>query len=1001
MSMQEPSVCSLWDLTPPAPAPHSRLYHLEPIGVGTMYVESLTSYVTRLAQAHALPVRELAIHEIAPLLDQHYAPEIVRLMFSRESRVLNGIGPWTAKAVFALEKLTGRNELSFLTMWVFSPVLSKGGLLRSAQAWCPMCYHEWRQAGQRVYNPLLWALRAITVCPHHRQPLHVRCPHPACQASVPFLASRGETGYCPECQGWLGSALPKQGEASLNEEELQQAVWKANASGELLAAGPYLTSPPSKERVAEAMLAYVESRPGESALGIAFRAGLPQNRLQSYLRNTNTLRFDLLLDTCWRLGLSPVHTLIDPETINQNRQSDIDWLQELRAEFDEQSEPPDIVEIQRILTTTLTSDETPPPSLGDVARRVKRSPDTLRHHFPESCRVIAERQQAYHQAEKLRAQRELEAILDSGKAPLPALGEIAQQIDQPKDFLRRHFPELCCAITERRRAYDEAEELRTRRELEAVVKADDDPPPTVCEIAQQLGQSESFLYRHFPELCRTLTERRRAYDEAEELRTRRELEAILNADESPPPTLGEVAQRLEQSEGFLRRRYPELCHTLAERRCAYDETQKLCAMRRLEAVLNADQDPPPSLRKIAQQLGRPDSFLRRNFPELCRLIVEQRLAYRESEKSRLQRALETSLANAEKSPPSLSEVAQQLGQPVWRLWYLFPDLCRAITTQQVRHDQDCVLDQAEAIDRISRPDAAARALQWQQQLEIILISDEAPPPSLREVARRLENDSATLEHYCPDLCQAIMQRRTAYQEAEKLTLQRELEAILASSETPPPSLREVARRLESSDTTLRGYFPDLCQATVQRRKAYQEAEELRIRHELEVILASDEAPPLSWPEVARQLEQPESRLCYHFPGLYQAIVERHQAYRQTEKLTLQRKLEAALTEGKEPAPSLKEIARRFGHSTDRLRRLFPELCQRISARYLADEKARAAQKMEQLQIEIRQATIEIWQGGLYPSRSRVSSRLSKPGYFRSPELDAAWRKALQELGLSD
>jgi hypothetical protein len=36
---------------------HSRLYHLEPIGIGTPFVESLTSYVVRLAEAHSVSPR--------------------------------------------------------------------------------------------------------------------------------------------------------------------------------------------------------------------------------------------------------------------------------------------------------------------------------------------------------------------------------------------------------------------------------------------------------------------------------------------------------------------------------------------------------------------------------------------------------------------------------------------------------------------------------------------------------------------------------------------------------------------------------------------------------------------------------------------------------------------------------------------------------------------------------------------------------------------------------
>nr|MCM0593874.1 TniQ family protein [Gloeotrichia echinulata DEX184] len=47
---------------------HSRLFHLEPIGVGTFYVESLTSYIARLAEAHSVLPGALLALEVKPLI---------------------------------------------------------------------------------------------------------------------------------------------------------------------------------------------------------------------------------------------------------------------------------------------------------------------------------------------------------------------------------------------------------------------------------------------------------------------------------------------------------------------------------------------------------------------------------------------------------------------------------------------------------------------------------------------------------------------------------------------------------------------------------------------------------------------------------------------------------------------------------------------------------------------------------------------------------------------
>ncbi|MEL6578900.1 MAG: hypothetical protein AAFQ14_04045 [Cyanobacteria bacterium J06621_12] len=46
----------------------SRLYFLEPIEIGTPFTESLSSYLTRLAQEHCLPLKKLIMGEITPVI---------------------------------------------------------------------------------------------------------------------------------------------------------------------------------------------------------------------------------------------------------------------------------------------------------------------------------------------------------------------------------------------------------------------------------------------------------------------------------------------------------------------------------------------------------------------------------------------------------------------------------------------------------------------------------------------------------------------------------------------------------------------------------------------------------------------------------------------------------------------------------------------------------------------------------------------------------------------
>ena len=61
------SIYESWDLNPKNALPkRSYLYHLRPIGVGSAYVESLTGYIARLAEAHSVATGALLALELRP-----------------------------------------------------------------------------------------------------------------------------------------------------------------------------------------------------------------------------------------------------------------------------------------------------------------------------------------------------------------------------------------------------------------------------------------------------------------------------------------------------------------------------------------------------------------------------------------------------------------------------------------------------------------------------------------------------------------------------------------------------------------------------------------------------------------------------------------------------------------------------------------------------------------------------------------------------------------------
>src|SRR5260370_4853733 len=66
--MRTQPIFDSWDCTPPILPPRSRLYAIEPIGIGTPFVQSLSGYVARLADAHAVSVGHLLVRELSALV---------------------------------------------------------------------------------------------------------------------------------------------------------------------------------------------------------------------------------------------------------------------------------------------------------------------------------------------------------------------------------------------------------------------------------------------------------------------------------------------------------------------------------------------------------------------------------------------------------------------------------------------------------------------------------------------------------------------------------------------------------------------------------------------------------------------------------------------------------------------------------------------------------------------------------------------------------------------
>lgn len=251
MLAEELDTYESWDLGTIALPLRSHLYSLNPIGMATPDVESLTSYIARLAQAHQVTVATLIRYKLAPLflwkaqtpnLSKVATPESAFLAWYRQPLLLqeDAARYWLDKTerveqvIEILEQLTLQQELRCLTLIPWHQFFSLQGLFRTQLLWCPACYQEWRDSESIVYEPLLWAFELVEVCPRHQRYLQTWCLY--CHSPQPFLKLKAKLGFCSECGAWLGRWVQPLPQPRPKAEKWDWHLWVAQAIGQLLAA---------------------------------------------------------------------------------------------------------------------------------------------------------------------------------------------------------------------------------------------------------------------------------------------------------------------------------------------------------------------------------------------------------------------------------------------------------------------------------------------------------------------------------------------------------------------------------------------------------------------------------------------------------------------------------------------------------------------------------------------------------------------------------------------
>jgi TniQ len=547
--MRSPFIYPAWEQTSGNSfPPRSHLYHVAPVGLGSASVESLTSYVARLAEAHDISIGTLVTREVLPKVReefrrQEYKIPPIKSTFLYDAHTLNGVVQHSQDWVSVLEQLTGIRGLQYLTMRTWRQVISGADLPRRRRAWCPLCFEKWRSSNQQVYEPLLWGLKEVSVCPTHACPLVERCPH--CGRDQHVISAKVKLGHCCRCRRWLGMNTA----AAEIPSDIGGRVALAESIGELLLSAPALAQPPTCEPLLHNLKLCIRELADESMSRFVAATGISYDILMDWDRiPERNVRLVHLCRICTLVGVSLRRFVCERLTLN-----DFDY---------------------------------------ELARKTVR----------EKTSHIKPRRSMHH----LRPALEQAARAPEGRY----LRDVANELGYTSlQALRQREPELCdriCPKQSRRkiapdalpltRAFPSKETIENA--IAAALRAPVSPPLKV--IARGLGfRTDSSLYIRFPELCQALVEKHTRDRNADIERCRERIAAA--AEQTPPLTLKQVAAQVGVTDSILNHRYPDLCEKIIAR--ASERKALELERQRWEFQAALDEPTLPAAEALSARIG--------------------------------------------------------------------------------------------------------------------------------------------------------------------------------------------------------------------------------------------------------------------------------------------------------------------------------------------------------------------------------------------------------------
>ncbi|MED1093637.1 TniQ family protein [Bacillus paramycoides] len=376
------------------------------MGVGSPYMECLTSYLIRLSEVHKVYPSSLLSYIVAPVLDKEFLINSVKRggnRFYDGARTINTFEKNAVDMVNVLENLTGIQHLDQLTLMGLKDVIPSRYLLGDHLSWCSVCYEEQMNNEESHYNPLLWHLEVVKVCLKHKCRLETQCP--SCSKKSPILHRKSQNGYCVYCNTWLG--IEKHSDQGVHNLDLNYKI--TLMAEQFIEHKEEISISGNRQQIIRNLNYLVETYEQGNLQRFAKNLNLAKTTLWDWCKGKVLPPLPRIFEICSLFDIAPVYFYTQDISTNKNLITlNVETLLRNRGTREIRFDCTKALSILR----EYASNSERIISMTELAKLIGYPKRTLYEHFPDLCKIISAKNKEFIKRRTIQAYEDNCLIID-------------------------------------------------------------------------------------------------------------------------------------------------------------------------------------------------------------------------------------------------------------------------------------------------------------------------------------------------------------------------------------------------------------------------------------------------------------------------------------------------------------------------------------------------------------------------------------------------------------